>query len=296
MCCKNFQEFADEVFHGGFTVFGKLLFDPVGHDGVHGKAIVSEQATEAVDGRGFHFEIGNAVLAEAEIGEPVDQLGVTYTEAQNTALGSVEAGAGNRDALVKTGNEVLEQGRSGAVNIGMAHLPVQLGMGDEGLDEFVILFVLFVAVEIEQVVDAQAVCGGHEAVDRYIGLQGTGGADADDIDRTELFFDLAGVEIDINECVEFVHHDIDIIGTDTGGKDGDAFTADAAGMGDKLAVLAFHFDGIEIFAHFFNAVGIADGDNGTGDFFGAEVEVVNGSAVIDDQFRFCYTTHTACFC
>jgi len=159
-----------------------------------------------------------------------------------------------------------------------------LGMGDERMKQLFFLFILFVTVKIEEVIETEAMGGGHETVDRNICLQGTGGADTDDIERSEFGFDEAGIEIDIGEGVQFIDHDIDIIGADTGGEDGEAFFAHQAGMGHEFPVLSLHFNGIEVFADLFNAVGVPDGNDGSGDLFGAEVEVVNGTPFIDDQF------------
>jgi len=153
---------------------------------------------------------------------------------------------------------------------------------------------MFVAIKIEKIVDAQAMGGGYEAIDGYIGLQGPGGAEADDIEGSEGGLDLAGIEVDIGEGIEFVDDDIDIIGADAGGEDGEAFLADEAGMGDELAVLGPDLDGIEVFADLLYAVGIADGDDGAGNLLGAKIEVIDGATGVDDQFRFGDAAHIAC--
>ena len=38
--CEYLHELNYQLFHGSLSVFGKLLFDPVGHDGVYCQAIM----------------------------------------------------------------------------------------------------------------------------------------------------------------------------------------------------------------------------------------------------------------
>ena len=102
----------------------------------------------------------------------------------------------------------------------------------------------------------------------------------------EVFFDAAAGEIDVCQRVELVEDDIDVIGADAGGDDGKALLADVAGMGYEFAVLGAVFDRVKMPADAFYAVGIANGDDGGGQFFGSEVEVVDGAAFIDNEFAF----------
>src|SRR5690606_20122840 len=125
---------------------------------------MAEQFTETVDCRGFHFKISDPVLPEAEIGEAVDKLRVSDSESKYASLGAVESGAGDGDALMKVFHEVFDQRCRCGADVRVAGLAVHLRMGDEGLEELFLFFVLFVAVKIKKVVDAESVRGGNEAV------------------------------------------------------------------------------------------------------------------------------------
>ena len=46
---KNTHEFFDQCFHGCRPVFGKFLHNAVGHDGVHGQALMTQQTPETID-------------------------------------------------------------------------------------------------------------------------------------------------------------------------------------------------------------------------------------------------------
>ena len=58
-----------------------------------------------------------------------------------------------------------------------------------------------------------------------------------------------------------------------------------------LAVAAFVLDAVEMFTDRGNPVGVANSNNGMGQLFGPQVEVVNGPPFVDNQFRFLDTLH-----
>ena len=92
----------DEVVDQGVAVSGEGLLDAVDDHGAEAEAGVAKQSAEAVDARSLHFEVGNTMGPIGEAGEPVDEFRLAQAEAQHTALGTVETGAGNGDALVET--------------------------------------------------------------------------------------------------------------------------------------------------------------------------------------------------
>src|ERR1700722_12686980 len=103
---------------------------------------------------------------------------------------------------------------------------------------------------------------------------------------SEVFFEAAAGKVDVYQGIELIEDDVDVIGADAGGDDGQAFLADAAGVGHEFPVLGAVFDGVEMAANAVYSVGIANGDDGRGQFFGAEVEVVDSAALIDNEFAF----------
>jgi len=244
--------------------------------------VVAEQFAEAIDPCRFHLEIGDAVGAIGEVGEAVDEFRLGEAEAQDAALRAIKAGAGDGDAVVEAGGKMPQEGSAGAADIGMRQAVVQLGLGGEGLEELAFVFAGVMPIEIEEVVDAEAVGGGHEAVDGDVFLQGAAGPYADDGQGGEGLFYGAGGKVDVDEGVELVEDDVDVVGADAGGDDGDAFLADPAGVGDEFAVVGAVFDGVEVLADAVDAVRVADGEDGGGQFFGTKVEVIDGAAAVDN--------------
>ena len=62
-------------------------------------------------------------------------------------------------------------------------------------------------------------------------------------------------------------------------------------MGHKFPVLSFHFDPVKPATDLTYAVRITNGDDGGGELFREEVQVVNGPPFIDYQFRFLNCSH-----
>ena len=59
-----------------------------------------------------------------------------------------------------------------------------------------------------------------------------------------------------------------------------------SGMCNELAVLTFEFNIIKMFADFFYPVGITNRNNRVCQVLPAQVEMINCTPAIDDQFRF----------
>jgi len=110
------------------------------------------------------------VRAIGEAGEAVDQVGLAEAQAEDPALGAIEARAGDGDAMVEAFGEVTKQGGAGAAEVGLGEALVELGLGGESLKEFGFVYGRLVSIEIQQVVDAKAVGGGDEAVCGYVFL------------------------------------------------------------------------------------------------------------------------------
>lgn len=173
----------------------------------------------------------------------------------------------------------------------MRYLVVELRLGGESLEDLFFFVVVFAAVEVKEIIYPDTVCGGYEAVDRNVVLQGAAGADADYFQGDGVWVDGSRVEVDVDECVEFVENDVDVVGADAGRDNGNAFVAEEAGVGDEFAVRGGVFDAIEVAGDACNAGGVADGEDEGGDFIGAKVEVIDGATLIEDEFRICKVGH-----
>jgi hypothetical protein len=69
--------------------------------------------------------------------------------------------------------EMLDQGTAGPADIWLAVMVMQMGLGDKGMYELPFLVDMIMSIEIEQVVNPQAVSRRYKTVYRDITLQGT---------------------------------------------------------------------------------------------------------------------------
>jgi len=219
------------------------------------------------------------MLTVLKICEAIYQLGGSEAEAEDSALGTIETGTGDSDALVIALGKMFEQGRGGGGDIGIGNVMVDLGLGEKGLEQFLFLFILFEAIEVQEVIEPEAMGAGHKGVDGDIGLEGTTGTEPEYGQAGQVGFDGTGVEIDIDQGIEFIKNDIYIVWANAGGDNRDTFLAKGTGMGDKFAVLALYFDFVKIFADYFDAIGITNREHDRGEFIGMEVEVIDSAAV-----------------
>ncbi len=96
----------------------------------------------------------------------------------------------------------------------------------------------------------------------------------------KLGFYSTGLKVDIHQGVQFVEHNIYIIGANTGRNNGKAGFANVAGMGNEFPVVTFMFYAVEMFANGGYPVGVANGNNCGCKFLGAEVEMVYGPRLL----------------
>jgi len=285
-----------ELFHRHVAIRGNGPADTIGDDGAEAQTMVSQKPSQSIDAGCLHLEVGDPVRAIGEACQSVDELGLVEAQAKDPSLGTVEAGAGDGDALVEAVHKVFEEGRAGRTDIGMGQAVVQLGLSRKGLQEGAVLIRGIIPVKIQQVVDTQAMGAGHKAVDRNIFLQAAGSAHADDGKGGGLGFDHPGGEVDIGQGVQLIENDVYIVGADAGGDDGDPFLSYVACVGNEFAVLGLVFDGVEMTADSGYPIGVAYGEDGGGQLFGTEVQVVDGAAAIDNEFTFSDCLHKfGCF-
>lgn len=245
---------------------------------------MSEQTSHAINGGCFHLKIGDAVCPEMKTAQLVVESGMTQRQSEHTALRSVKSRAGYRDAMMKSIHKMFEQGNASRTKVRSGSVCIQSGMSDERLQHLFFFFVVGELIKVEEVIESESVGTCHKCIYGNIGLQGSAGTDADDLQGFQLCTNGARFEVDVGQGIEFIEYDVDVIWTNAGTANGKAFVAHIAGMGDEFAVLILEFDAVEILADFFNAVGIADNDDGISNFFWTTIQVVYGAAFVEDKF------------
>ena len=235
----------------------------------------------------FHFVVdkGKPVMVEGVDG--LVHSGHFYRQAQHPPLRTVESVGRESDAFVGQSRlvEFVHQflGRFHGVWAGGLGRP--LAMVDEGILHPFVTYPLVAFVETEHAVDSNAGGRDDKRVDGHFGLHGAAGADPDEAQCFPFAFDFFGAEVYVGERVELVHHDVDVVRSDSGGEHGDPRAPVGTGYGMELPVASFQLDAIEMSGHHAHAAGVAHQNNLVGQFLRSQMEVENRPVVVGYQFR-----------
>ena len=123
-----------------------------------------KQFPQSIDTRSFHFEIADTVVADVETRKFGYKIGLGEANTQYSALRAIESGTGNRYPMVKTFNKVFDQRGGAAGNIRHGDLVMDLGLGDERLEDLFFFVIGFVTVKVKEVVDTESMSGGNETI------------------------------------------------------------------------------------------------------------------------------------
>ena len=74
--------------------------------------------------------------------------------------------------------------------------------------------------------------------------------------------DFAAGQVDVEQGIELMEHDINVVRTDAGRNDRKSLATELPGMGDEFSGLHPHFHAVELPAHLSHPFGIPDGDDG----------------------------------
>src|SRR5687767_13010421 len=149
---------------------------------------MSQYPAQAVNAGGFHFKICYAVMSEIKMRESLNKVRTAQAKSQYSPLGTVESWTGNRYALVKIFHEMLDQPGAATAYIGMRKLVMQLGLGNKCMNQVFFFVVIFVAVEVQEVIYTEAMRGSYKTVNRDIRLQRPRCSYTDDLQVRQLFF------------------------------------------------------------------------------------------------------------
>ncbi len=168
----DLKRFKNHIFHGRCRIFRKGFGLTVGYDSIHGKTMMSHELTQAVNGRSLHFKIGDPVLAAVEGRKRVDQGREGQGQAELTALRRIKSGTGDRNAMHIVAGKMVEQPYGAFCNIRLYRVTGKVSMLAEGIEDIQLVGIVLKAVVMQQVIEADTEGRSHEAVDRYIFLEG----------------------------------------------------------------------------------------------------------------------------
>ena len=140
-------------------------------------------------------------------------------------------------------------------------------------------------IESQHAIETDALDTDEERTQWDVFLHRAASAYANDVQMAADLFLLARLKIDVGKGIQFVHHDVAVVGTDTGGDTRYAFALVATRNGVELTALYITFDApfVKEGCHHIHAILVAYEDDLVGKKFGLEVQMKCTAIVVDDQ-------------
>ena len=235
---------------------------------------MAEEGGEASKGGGLHLEVADA---EAVVFERLDLfvlLGIGNVSTEDTALGAIETTTGDGIAAyhIVAGNLIDEVCiGDGYVWSALDGIPRHVLL--EGLFELEVTDVVAPSIIIEQTIEADALHTGDKTASRGVWLQAATGADAHHGQRAVFVALLAGLIVDVSQCVEFVGNDVNVVAADAVALAGDALAFISAGDGVELTARDLALFCVEVGSDSVNTGRVANEDHFVGQLLGLQVQM-----------------------
>lgn len=277
----------DKSLDDWFVILGILTSEAIGDNGAYGRRLVTEQKGETVDARALHLVISDTATIEAERVYPLIEIRRGEREAHYPTLRAVEAWGGNRGADMDAGivAKSVDQFRRAIDYVWLCEKGIPIDMSLEGMLEIEVGNLIAPCIIVEYTVKADGSLGEEPRIDREIGLERARSTDADYLECGMLVFRGTGLEIDIYEGVQLRHDNIDIVGADARGENGNALPLIGAGEADELTIGVLALNGVEELLNHRDTTRIANEDDFIGELSGLDMEMENRAVGIDDELR-----------
>ena len=281
---NGFYEFFDTRFVVGVSRFDLTLRN----DAANGHRVVTHVKRQAGDTRTLHLVVRDTLSFVAEGGDLLVDIGYRQVDAQHASLRAIEAVSSNRATAhhIVFGDTVYEFGISSYYVRHSRFLRIADEV-HEGFLEAEVSDLVTVVIESEYTVETDGFLRNEESAQRNVFLHTAASANTHDVEAALVLFLRAGSKVDIRQCVYLVHHDIAVVGTDTGGDTRDTLTLELTGDGMELTGLYVALDRtfVEEGSHHVHAVLVTDEDDLVGQELGFEMQMKRRAIGIDDQLR-----------
>ena len=250
-----------------------------------------QQTGQSGHGRAFHLVVHDA---PSVVDKPLDLgilLRIGQGKTQTAPLRPVKSAGRKRNAA----RHVLSGYLFGQSGIGMNGIGMSRALrtgpthvSQEGLFQPRVAHIVASGVIIQQTVQSDGYLRTDERAQRRIRLQSSAGAYANDVERRRLFFQATGAKVYVCQCIQLVHHDVDVVTPYSRGDHADAFSAVTPRDGVKFATLHIAFARFKMGGHKRDAPGVAHQNDARGQLRGKQMQMKHGTVCIENQFRRCY--------
>jgi len=202
------------------------------------------QTTEAGQCGTFHFEIGNLITVVFELLDFFVLMRVCQGNTQFTSLRTEETAGGDGDASYHIISRYTVYQFGIGINYvrgGSTHVSRPSHVVEESAFKGQVANCITSGIEVQQAVETNGFGRTYKSSYGRVRLQTATRTDTDQFQLTQLGLFLSRLEVDVSECVQFVHNNINVIATDTSGNNGDSFTFISTCNCLEFAALHFTF-------------------------------------------------------
>jgi len=111
---------------------------------------------------------------------------------------------------------------------------------------------------MQQSVQPHNILGYQHIINFYIGIYTSAGSQSEKFEGVMCALKFFFFQINIHQSIQFVHHNVDILSTDSCRHYRDFFAAQSTGVGIEFSFVLFDFDFVKIFRDFRNPVRVAN--------------------------------------
>ena len=190
---------------------------------------------------------------------------------------------------------MLKERLVGVDEIGFGQQLVPADMLHESLFDLQVADLVAPLVVVEQAVEAYRRAREDELPHLDIGLDGPRRAEPDQRELPFVGLLLPGGEIDVGQRIELRDRDVDVADADARREHRHAFAFVGAGHRFEFTVCDFALFRIEMFRHEGHAARIPDEDHRIGQLLRKQVQMENGTVVVDNQFGSWNRSHNSRF-
>ena len=138
-----------------------------------------------------------------------------------------------------------------------------------------------IGIPVEDAVEADADVRNNVGATGQIGLQASASADTHQFERMMLGTNLTGLEVDVLEGIELVHHNINIVGADAMAYGRDALALIGTCDGMEFAGRDFALPAVEVGGNQVNTSWVTTHDDLVGQLVGTNMQVETAAIRID---------------
>lgn len=283
----SFKDRCNKITDSRLVVGIGLSVEAVGDNRANGHGLVSHQLTKALERGAFHLVVSDLPAIVFKSLYAAVEVGIGKRQTELAALGAIEAyGRDSISAHHVAAADALDEFGIGVDNVWLRPQRVPACVLAEILLKIEVGHFVASGIVVEDTVEADGFLGDNRCAKAEFGLESTGCADAHEGEHTLIVADLAGLEVYVGESVEFVDHNVDVVGSDAMAKTHDGLAFVCAAYRVEFAGRDLECTCVEKLGHHVDTARVSDEDHTVRELRRQKMQVEYTAVGIDYKFRF----------